>query len=85
MADYKWADLTEWIACLCAADSPNLAAALWLVSTCTTPEKHLQFQGEDRYLESWIAIEGIIDDACMALPGKVFRICQLLSSQPVCH
>ncbi|MCP4659321.1 MAG: hypothetical protein GY856_28255 [bacterium] len=36
-------------------------------------------------LETLIEVEGIIDDACMAIPGKVLRICQLLSSQPVCN
>jgi len=36
-------------------------------------------------LETLIAVEAIIDDGCIAIPGKVFRICQLLTSQPVCH
>ncbi len=54
MTDRKWADLTEWIAWLCVADSPNLPAALWLIST-SMPERHIQSEGEDWRLEEEMA------------------------------
>ncbi|MCP4664570.1 MAG: hypothetical protein GY856_54995, partial [bacterium] len=46
--DADWADLTEWVAGLCRKDSERLPAALWLISTSTSPLELFEPTAQER-------------------------------------
>ncbi len=46
--DVDWADLADWVAGLCRRDSECLPAALWLISTTTSPLELFEPTAQER-------------------------------------